>query len=106
MWLFLGLLLGVGVTLLAMWLRSRGVAVSWYEWGLALLGLALILFAYQNYRTSIIEYETVAAGYLLLIFGLPGLVLLALAVFLVWWRQYRRTKTVKTRAKVASQAAG
>ena len=96
MWLFLGLLIGIALVMLVLWLRRRKLSVSWYEWLLALAGLALLLFAFQNYRTSIAEYETVAAGMLLLIFGVPGIVLLAIAFVLVLWRRFRKARVQPT----------
>ena len=40
----------------------------------------------QNYATSQVELEARAAGYLLLMFGLPGVILAAIGFFLPWKR--------------------
>ena len=105
MWLFAGIILGILVVLLVFWLRSRKINVRWYEWLLALVGLVLLLFAYQNYSASKIEYETVASGLLFLIFGLPGLLLLIIAVLRVWWREFRKAKAQPAPIKAASETS-
>lgn len=89
MWLLLGIALGSGLLLLVLWLKSRGVSIKWYEYLLGFLGLALLIFTWQNYQASIAEYEPNAPVMFLLVFGIPGLVLLLLATFLVWFRQFR-----------------
>jgi len=85
----MGLALGTGLIFLIIWLRSRGVNLAWYELLTGLLGIALLLFAYQNYQASVAEFEPTAPGMFLLVFGLPGLILLLLSVFLVWFRNFR-----------------
>ena len=92
MWIFVGLLIGVGLLLLGFWLRSRKIVIAWYVWLLAVVGLALLLFSIQNYLASTAGNEPTAPGMFLLVFGLPGIVLLALAFFLVWWRQFGKKK--------------
>ncbi len=83
LWLILGLLLGAGF----FWLATSGkVKFRWYEWILVVLGVILILFAIQNYSASQFELEPRAAGIMLWLFGLPGLVLAALAGVLAWMR--------------------
>jgi hypothetical protein len=93
MWLFAGLLIGIGLLLLVFWLRSRKIFIAWYVWLLAVMGLALLLFSIQNYLASTAELEPVAPGMFLLVFGLPGILLFAIAAVLVWWRQVRKSKT-------------
>jgi TRAP-type uncharacterized transport system fused permease subunit len=92
MWLFIGLLTGIVLLLLAFWSRSKKVGIAWYEWLLAILGLALLLFTFQNYRASVAEFEPTAPGMFLLVFGLPGLVLLVISIFLPGWRYYRNRR--------------
>ncbi len=87
-----GLVLGIIVLGLFVLLRRWQIKVSWYEWLLGIIGLALMLFSYQNYYTSRAEFEPVAPGRFLLIFGLPGLVLLVIAVLLVGWDYMRKKK--------------
>ena len=82
-WLIYGLLLGAGV----FWLATNGkVKFRWYEWVLAVLGIILILFAIQNYSASQFEYEPRAAGIMIWLFGLPGLILAVIAGVLAWMR--------------------
>lgn len=81
LWLFLGVVVGVGF-----FLAATKMKLTWYEWVLAVLGTILILFAIQNYAASQAEVEARAAGMLLLIFGLPGVILAALGFVLPWMR--------------------
>jgi hypothetical protein len=94
MWLFFGILLGLAIMALAFWLRHKGIAVHWYEWLLGVLGLALLLFSLQNYIGSTREFEPIAPGMFLLVFGVPSLVLLLLAVGLPWLRLFRKRKVI------------
>jgi uncharacterized membrane protein len=90
MWFVVGLLFGVGLLLaLAVWLRSRKILVTWYEWLIGILGLALLLFAIQNSLASVAELEPVAPYMFLLVFGVPAVVLIAVAFLLPWFR-YRK----------------
>jgi TRAP-type uncharacterized transport system fused permease subunit len=92
MWLFIGLLIGIVLLLLAFWSKSKKIGVVWYEWLLGILGLALLLFTFQNYRASVAEFEPTAPGMFLLVFGLPGLVLMVVSILLAGWRYYRSRK--------------
>ncbi len=87
MWFLAALIVGGGVVALVFWLRSRGVAISWYEWLIGIVGVLLLLFAIQNYFGFIAEMEPKAPGLILLVMGLPSLVLLAIAGMLIWRRQ-------------------
>jgi len=101
MWLIIGLLLGLGLIGLVFWLRSQKIRVTWYEWLLGVVGLLLLLFSLQNYQASLAALEPVAPGMFLLVFGLPGLVLVLLAVVLAWWGHLRsmRSARIKTGAE-------
>ena len=79
--LFPTLLLIIGVVVVTM-LIVKKVKITWYEWLLGVIGWALAYFAAQNYSASILEVEPRAAGYLLLILGVPALIFLGLAWFL------------------------
>jgi hypothetical protein len=99
MWLLLGIALGSGLLLLVLWLKSRGISIKWYEYLLGFIGLALLIFSWQNYQASIAEYEPNAPIMFLLVFGIPGLVLLLIAGFLVLFRSLGSKKAaVDTRA--------
>ena len=95
MWLIIGLVIGLGLVTLAFWLRSRKIRVSWYEWVLGVLGLLSMAFSLQNYQASVAAFEPVAPGMFLLVFGLPGLVLVLLAVALALWRYFRSTRSAR-----------
>ncbi len=83
LWLILGLLLGAGIY----WLATQATfKLTWYEWVLAVLAVILILFTIQNYSASMTELEPRAAGTMLWLFGLPGVILGVIAGVLVWWR--------------------
>ena len=103
MWLLSGLLLGIGLVALVLWLRSRGIDVAWYAWLLAVLGIVLLIFTLQNYFASVAEYEPTAPGMFLLVFGIPAVVLLLLAVFLVWFGWFRRARKSRS-AQTPAQA--
>jgi hypothetical protein len=87
MWFIIALIVGGGVVGLALWLRSQGVKISWYEWLIGIVGLGLLLFAVQNYIGFTAELEPSAPGLVLLVMGLPALVLIAIAGLLIWKRQ-------------------
>lgn len=89
MWLIFGLVIGAGLVTLALWLRGRRIVVRWYEWLICILGLGLLLFTIQNFVASFAEYEEFAAWTFLWVFGLPSVILLAVACFLPW-RRHRK----------------
>jgi hypothetical protein len=66
------------------------VTVHWYEWILGAFGLVLSFFSFQNYYASRLEFEPIAPSRFLLIFGLPGILLITLAMILVVWNKLRR----------------
>ena len=86
MWFIVALILGAAVAALVLWLNSRGIKVSWYEWLIGIVGLLLLLFTIQNYFASLNEFESGAATIFLLVTGLPSVILLAIASGLAWRR--------------------
>ena len=99
MWFFIaGIVVGLGLLLLVLWLRRRNVAIAWYEWLIASVGLVLISFGVQNYSAASAAGEPNAPGVFLLVFGLPGVLLLVITAFLVWWGYARRHKVGKPAA--------
>jgi len=90
MWFLAGILFSVIITTLYLWLRSAHIEIKWYEWLIAAIGLALLLFGLQNYWATQAEHWSMGTPLtFLLVFDLPALFLLLLAVLLPWWRQYR-----------------
>ena len=63
--------------------------MTWYEWLIGIIGVALLLFTVQNYFGSQAELEPKVANMFLLVTGLPALILLAVA----WQLWARRKKT-------------
>jgi len=92
MWLIVGLIIGGGIPTLVMWLRKNKIGTRWYDWVIGLSGLALLLFAIQNYYGSQSEAEPMAANVFLLVTGLPGLVLMGIAWQLISRRACRDRK--------------
>lgn len=88
MWFIIALILGAGLLALVLWLRSRDIKVTWYEWLIGVVGLLLLLFTIQNFAGSFIELEPTAAWMFLLVTGLPALILLAV-VWQLAWRRHR-----------------
>lgn len=88
MW-FLAIVLILGAVLigLAFWLRNKNIGVKWYEWLIGTVGLFLLLFALQNLIGTFSELYSQPAWILLAMFGVPALILLAVAGQLVWRRQ-------------------
>ncbi|OGO38468.1 MAG: hypothetical protein A2Z03_01340 [Chloroflexi bacterium RBG_16_56_8] len=86
-WLILGLIIGVGGWWLVSWTRKQNLKVTWYEWLLTVLAVVFALLAIQNFQASFAELEPGAAWILLALFGIPAVILEAIALFLVWRRQ-------------------
>ena len=86
-WFVFALVLGAGVLALVLWLRSRDIKVTWYEWLIGIVGLLLLLIAVQHYVGSLAEMYPAAGWMGALIVGVPALVLLAVAWLLAWRRQ-------------------
>lgn len=89
MWLIIGLIVGAAILGLVQWARSKNISLSWYEWVIGIIGIALLLFTIQNFFASLAEVESTAAYMFLLATGLPSLVLLAVT----WQLVARKAKT-------------
>jgi len=83
MWFVIALVIGVGLAWLVMFMRSRNIQVTWYEWLLGIVGLLLMLFTVQNFVTAFSELEPQAAWLFWLVLGLPAAILLVVAWQLV-----------------------
>ena len=100
MWLSIGFILGAVLLALIFWLRSRKIAISWYSWVLAGMGMLLLLCTIWNVSTSLAEYERVAARNSLWLFGIPALLLLGIAIILPWWHHLRKMRTARNKTSV------
>ncbi len=88
MWPFIiGAISGAILLALVRWLRKNNVSVTWYEWLIGIVGLLLLAFTIQNTWGSLYELESVAAGMMWLILGLPAIILLVVAASLAWRRK-------------------
>jgi len=83
MWFVIALIVGGLIGAMVLWLRSRDISLTWYEWLIGAVGLTLIFFSIQNYFGSQAEFESTAANLFLLVTGLPGLVLMVVTWQLV-----------------------
>jgi hypothetical protein len=93
MWFLVGMLLGASTLALALWLRGRNIVVKWYEWLIAAVALLSLLFGLQNFWATRAEHWNSGTPLtFLLVFGLPGLVLMVVSILLVCWRYYRSRK--------------
>ncbi|AGG07026.1 MULTISPECIES: hypothetical protein [Dehalococcoides] len=88
MWFIIGILVGALVLGLVWLMKRNNFSLAWYEWLIGAIGALMLLFTVQNYFGSLAEVEPKAASMFLLVVGLPGLVLLALA----WQLAARRVK--------------
>jgi len=86
MWMFITFLIGVGVTTLWFWARKRNIVVKWWDWLIGAIGLLLLMLAIQNITAASYEEVMSSVPWFLLVFGLPGLILLAVSGQLVWRR--------------------
>ncbi len=87
MWFIIGIGIGAAVLTLVLWLRSRNIKVTWYEWLIGALGLALLLYTIQNVVGFLTEIEPTATWMVALIIGLPAIILLAVSWQLIARRQ-------------------
>ena len=84
LWFFVALALGIGLTLLVMWIRNNKVAVRWYDYLMGIIGLLLMLLAIQHLAGSLVIEKYVTAGWMgALIFGVPAIILMLIPYFLV-----------------------
>lgn len=84
MWFIAALIVGVLVTALVFWMRSRDMKLTWYEILIGVVGVLLLLFGIQNFVGFNAEFESDAATTSLLLMVLPAVVLIAVAGILAW----------------------
>jgi len=84
--LLIGMLIGIAVLALVMYINIRGIDVRWYEWTIGAAGFALLLFALQNIAGVLEGYWETTPWIFFLVFALPALILLAAGILLPWFR--------------------
>jgi len=89
MWFIAGLIIGAVCVGLIWFLKIRNYTLTWYEWLLSFIGIALLLFTIQNFFASLAEIEDQAASLFLLVTGIPSIIILAT----VWQLSARRIKS-------------
>ncbi len=72
--------LALALLALVFWLKRYKLVVTWYEWLIGSMGLILLLFALDSIIGFAREHEATAAWNSVLIFVLPAVVLIAVAV--------------------------
>lgn len=89
-WLIIGLVLGAAGWWLVSWTRSNKINVKWYEWVLIVLAVLMAALTVMDYTTLTREMEPAAAGVILWLYGIPALLLAAIAVGLIWWQNNKK----------------
>jgi hypothetical protein len=79
LWAIVFFALGAGLIALIYWLRNNNISLKWYDWILGIVGIALVLAAIEHFAGSAQEGYSTAGWMGALFFGLPGLILLAVA---------------------------
>lgn len=77
-----GLIVGAGLTWLGVLAMNSGRSLGWYHWLIAAAGVLVTASGVELYLRLRAERELKAAGMALSFLGVPGLVLLVLAVVL------------------------
>ena len=98
-----GMVVGAALMGLVFWLDLKEISVRWYEWLLGALGFMMAVWAIHDFFASRAEHNEAAGTTLLWILGVPALILLALGVFLPWWR-IRRAKHITAEKPAVEKA--
>ena len=86
-WTIFTIILIAALTLLVVLAINKKVAVKWWEWVLFVLGVALMVFALQNFLGAMQEGEPKAAWTFAWTLGIPALILIFTPAVLVQRRQ-------------------
>ena len=98
MWFVLGLLFGAALLASVIWLKQHHISVRLYEWLIGSVGFGLIGFSLQNFLATRSEHWSAGTPMtFLLVFGVPGMAFLVLAITLVCWRYVRIRKHASRR---------
>jgi hypothetical protein len=85
----IGLVIGAALLGLVLWLQHKGISVRWYEWLLGALGFLILYWTVHDFFGAMAEYNEAAARIFLWLLGTPGIILIAVPAFLIWWRTNR-----------------
>lgn len=86
---FIGLLIGIALLALVLWLKRKGIRFSWYDWVIGFIAFIFGVLAVQHYVAST-SHEEPKAGLL----GLLSLGLIAIVLALVEWQLVARRNKV------------
>ncbi|MDD5122824.1 MAG: dehalogenase [Dehalococcoidales bacterium] len=89
-----GMLAGIALLGLVIYIRYKNIDIRWYEWLLGALGIGLLLFTLQNMDAALKEHWEGTHLTFLLVFGAPALVLIALSATLPFLRSLIRKKQI------------
>lgn len=78
---WIGLLVGIALTLLVAWIKSKDIILKWYAWVIGMAGILSLFGAVQHYFGSMRENEPTSAWMGSLLFFILAVILL-----LVTWR--------------------
>jgi phosphatidylserine synthase len=95
--MFITLLIGIGGTALWFWARNNNKVIRWWDWLIGAFGVFLLMLTLQNITTAGFEEVTATIPWFLLLFGLPGLILLAVAFQLIRRRLRRKMDSLSSR---------
>ena len=81
MWFAAGLLVGAALVILFLQLKRINVTVKWYEWLIGIIGMLVVVYGLQNvFALAESESSTGAPGTFFLLFALPGIIFLLVAI--------------------------
>lgn len=83
-WVILGVIFSIGAVKLFSWAGDNGYRVKWYEVLLMVLGVLAVIFAIEAFVGNLREFESTAANMSLVLMGLPGVILIAIGVGLIY----------------------
>ncbi len=98
LWLIAGFLLGVAAIFLY---QHPNIKLAWYDWLMIVFALAFYILAIVNFNGSMAELEPRAANFLLVSFGIPGLILTAIVAVRVW-RSFPASPSAETTTEAAA----
>lgn len=85
-WLVVGIIIGFCCNWLMNYARKNNLAVKWYDRLLVVIGLIMLVLGIQNLRGSLAEYEPKAGIFSIVMFGVPAVILIGVAFYLVYSR--------------------